>query len=138
MLVRSDWLFRIPSLRLAESQARGGGRAYLYELTWPAPSAAFPFGACHGMDLPFVFGDFTTGFGRMLGTPTPAEAVRLSAHFRSAWTDFATPGDPGRPAFDTEHRLTRVFGAPSTVSAYPEETSRGLWQHHEFPPLPLR
>lgn len=42
VLVRSDRLFRIPSLRLAESQARGGGRAYLHEPAWPAQGAAFP------------------------------------------------------------------------------------------------
>ncbi|WP_405837537.1 carboxylesterase/lipase family protein [Streptomyces sp. NBC_01518] len=138
VLVRSDWLFRMPSLRLAESQAVGGGRAHVYDLTWPAPDAAHPFGACHGLDLPLVFGDFTTGFGQLLGVPTPVEALHLAARFRTAWTAFATTGDPGWPAFDTEHRLTQVFGAPPTVAAYPEETSRQLWQDHEFPPLPLR
>ncbi|WOX07869.1 carboxylesterase family protein [Streptomyces sp. N50] len=138
MLVRSDWLFRMPSLRLAESQAVRGERAYVYDLTWPAPDAAHPFGACHGLDLPLVFGDFTTGFGRLLGVPTPAHALHLAARFRTAWTAFATTGDPGWPAFDTEHRLTQAFGAPPTVAAYPEETSRRLWQDHEFPPLPLR
>jgi para-nitrobenzyl esterase len=137
VLVRSDWLFRIPSLRLAESQARGGGRAYLYELTWPPQGAAFPFGACHGMDLPLLFGDFSSGFGQLLGARPPAEALDLSARFRTAWTAFAATGDPGWPAFDPEHRLTQVFGARPTVAAYPEENSRRLWEHHEFPPLPL-
>jgi len=32
-LVHSDWLFRMPSLRLADAQVAGGGRAYAYELT---------------------------------------------------------------------------------------------------------
>ncbi|MFI6622169.1 carboxylesterase/lipase family protein [Streptomyces sp. NPDC050528] len=138
VLVRSDWLFRMPSLRLAESQALGGGQAYLYELTWPAPSAVTPFGACHGLDLPLLFGDFTTGFGQMLGTPTPAEALELSARFRTSWTAFAATGDPGWPAFAPEHRLTQVFGAPPTVAAYPEENARRLWQDYEFRALPLR
>ncbi|MFJ4788697.1 hypothetical protein [Streptomyces sp. NPDC088794] len=64
--------------------------------------------------------------------PTP-----ISARFRTAWTAFAGTGDPGWPAFDPEHRLTQVFGARPTVAAHPEENSRRLWEHHEFPPLPL-
>ena len=136
--VKSDWLFRMPTHRLAEAHAIGRGRAYLYELTWPAPSTAFPFGAFHGADLPLVFGDFTTGFGQMLGGPEPsAEVLELSARFRAAWTSFAATGDPGWPAYDTERRLTQLFDAPSAVAAYPEETSRRLWEQHDFAPLPL-
>jgi hypothetical protein len=48
---------------------------------------------------------------------------------------FAT-GDPGWPAYDPRQRLTCVFDIPPTVTAYPEETSRRLWQDH-FPPSPL-
>ena len=36
-LVNSDWAFRMPTLHLAEAQTAGGGRAHVYELTWPAP-----------------------------------------------------------------------------------------------------
>lgn len=36
-LVNADWLFRMPSLHLAQAHAAAGGRTYLYELTWPAP-----------------------------------------------------------------------------------------------------
>ena len=35
-LLHSDWLFRMPSLRLAEAHHRHGP-TYLYELTWNAP-----------------------------------------------------------------------------------------------------
>jgi para-nitrobenzyl esterase len=37
--VRTDWIFRMPALQLAEAQAAGGGLAYLYELAWQAPGA---------------------------------------------------------------------------------------------------
>ena len=56
-LVQSDWLFRMPSLHLAEAQVAGGGRAHLYELTWPAPGMGGVLGACHGLDVPLVFGN---------------------------------------------------------------------------------
>ncbi|MFL6126364.1 carboxylesterase/lipase family protein [Actinophytocola sp.] len=136
--VRSDWLFRMPSLHLAESHVAGGGRAHLYELTWPAPGAGGRFGACHGLDIPLLFGTLDADLGPLLIGPEPsAEAQRLSAAFRTAWTAFATTGDPGWPAFDGETRLTRIFDAEPAVMPYPEETSRLLWRHHEFAPLPL-
>ena len=83
-VVRSDWLFRMPSLHLAEAQLRVGGRARLYELTWPAPGMGGMFGACHGLDVPLVFGNLTLGQPALLiGEPTP-EAEAVSEQMRSA------------------------------------------------------
>jgi para-nitrobenzyl esterase len=137
-LVKSDWLFRMPALRLAEAQVHGGGQVHLYELMWPAPSSEFPFGAFHGLDVPLLFGDFAAGFGQLLGPRVPEQALHLSMSFRAAWTSFAANGNPGWPLFDTEARLTRLFDASATVGAYPEEASRLLWRDHDFVPLPLK
>ena len=60
-LVNGDWLFRMPSLQLAEAQVAGGGRAHVYELTWPAPGLGGTLGSCHGLDIPLVFGTLTNG-----------------------------------------------------------------------------
>jgi para-nitrobenzyl esterase len=137
-LVRSDQLFRMPALRLAEAQFAGGGRAYMYELTWPTPGNGGVFGACHGMDGPLLFGTFDAHLGPMLfGAQPSAEARTLSARFRAAWTTFATTGDPGWPAYDPQRRLVQIFDAEPTVAAYPEEASRRLWQGHGFGALPL-
>lgn len=137
-LVNGDWLFRMPSLHLAEAQIDGGGRAHLYELTWSAPGVGGGLGACHGLDVPLVFGNLSSGQPAMLiGDPPPPEAEELSARIRQAWTAFAVQGDPGWPAYDAGRRLTQVFGTPSTVTAYPEEASRLLWQGHTFAALPL-
>jgi para-nitrobenzyl esterase len=137
-LVNEDWLFRMPSLHLADAQIAGGGRAYLYELTWPAPGLGGGLGACHGLDIPLVFGNLTSGQPAVLiGDPPSKEAEELSAHMRRAWTTFATNGDPGWPPYDATHRPTQLFDAPPTVATYPEEPSRLLWQHHTFPALPL-
>ena len=85
-----------------------------------------------------MFGDFTTGFGQMLAARNRRQKCwSSSARFRAAWISFAATGDPGWPAYDTERRLTQVFGVPSAVAAYPEETSRRLWEEHDFAPLPL-
>lgn len=137
-LVHSDWLFRMPSLHLAEAQARAGGRAYLFELTWPAPGMGGVLGACHGLDVPLVFGNLSSGQPAMLiGEAPSAQAEALSARMRAAWTAFALHGDPGWPSYDTERRLTQVLDARPAVTAYPEEASRLIWQDHAFAALAL-
>ena len=137
-LVNADWLFRMPSLHLADAQIAGGGRAHLFELTWSAPGLGGGLGACHGLDVPLVFGNLSSGQpATLIGDPPSPAAEELSAQIRRAWTAFAAHGDPGWPAYDAGHRLTQLFDTPSTVIAYPEETSRLLWQDHTFPALPL-
>ena len=137
-LVHSDWLFRMPSLQLAEAQTAAGRRAHVYELAWPAPGLGGVFGACHGLDVPLVFGNLDRGQPAMLigDAPSP-EALALSAQMLSAWASYATHGDPGWPAYDTEQRAVQRFDTESAVVAYPEERSRRIWQHHIFPVLPL-
>ena len=137
-LVNSDWLFRMPTLHLAEAQTAAGGRAHVYELTWPAPGMGGVLGACHGLDVPLVFGNLDRGQPAMLiGDGPHPEAEALSAQMRAAWTAFAAHGDPGWPAYDTEQRLVQLFDTRPAVTAYPEETSRLIWQDHTFRALPL-
>jgi para-nitrobenzyl esterase len=137
--VHTDWLFSMPSLHLAEAQLAGGGRAHVYELTWPAPGNGGVLGSCHGLDVPLLFGTFEADLGLLLfaGAAPAPEAEALSSRFRTAWTAFATTGDPGWPSYDTERRPVQVLDANPQVTAYPEETSRRLWQDHTFTALPL-
>jgi para-nitrobenzyl esterase len=132
--VHSDWLFRMPSLHIAEAHT---GRTHVYELTWPAPGMGGVLGACHGLDVPLVFGNLTSGQPAMLIGDDLTEAEAVSAQMRSAWTRFATDGEPGWPPYDRADRLTRVFDTEPAVVPYPEEVSRRIWQDHVFSALPL-
>ncbi|RZU52325.1 para-nitrobenzyl esterase [Krasilnikovia cinnamomea] len=137
-VVNADWLFRMPSLHLADAQIAGGGQAHVYELTWPAPGAGGDLGACHGLDVPLVFGNLSSGQPAVLiGDPPSPAAEELSAQIRTAWTAFAAHGDPGWPPYDANHRITQLLDTPPTITAYPEESSRLLWQNHTFAALPL-
>jgi para-nitrobenzyl esterase len=66
-----------------------------------------PFGAWHGSDYPFVFGNFPP--------PPVARDVAISALMRKYWINFATRGDPNGPglpvwkAFDERARAAMVF-----------------------------
>jgi len=136
-LVNADWLFRMPTLHLAQAHAAAGGRTHLYELTWTAPGMGGILGACHGLDVPLVFGNLGSGHPAMLiGDPTD-EAEALSARVRAAWIAFAADGDPGWPGYEDEQRLTQLLDTQTAVTAYPERASELLWREHTFSALPL-
>jgi len=137
-LVQTDWLFRMPTLHLADAQAAGGGKAYLYELSWQSPGKGGLLRACHGLDGPLLFGTYDAHLGPVaIGPEHTGQARELTSQIRTAWTSFATTGDPGWPAYDSRQRLTRIFDTAPAITAYPEDTSRRLWQDHTFEALPL-
>jgi para-nitrobenzyl esterase len=137
-LLHSDWLFRMPSLRLAEAHYLHGP-THLYELTWNAPGmGGETLGACHGLGLPLTFGNLTAGAATFLiGHRPPPEAAELATRVRAAWTAFAATGDPGWPTYDPHERHTWTIDTEPAVRPYPEETSRRLWADYAFAPVGL-
>ena len=127
-VVHGDWLFRMPSLHLAEAQAAAGGPVHLFELTYQGA-----LGAAHGLDIPLVFGNFDQGQTAALvaGSPAP-ELEELAARMRKVWA-----AGPDWPVYESEQRLTMVFDAVSSVQPYPEDESRLIWQGHDWLALPL-
>ena len=134
-LVHSDWLFRMPSLHLAQAHAAAGGRTFLYEFCYPA--AVGGLGACHAIDVPLVFGNFQA-LGQMLfGPEPPAAAVALGDLMRRQWAAFAASGDPGWPLYAPGRRMTRIFDDPADIASYPEQASLHLWDQHRFGAIDL-
>lgn len=123
----TDRMFRQHSLRVAEAAAEHG-QVHAYLFTWTSPVPAL--GACHGLELPFVFGtlDASADFA---GTGPAAEA--LSSTIQDAWLAFARTGRPGTdplgpwPAYDATRRATMVLGATCCVHDAPMEPIRELW-----------
>jgi para-nitrobenzyl esterase len=134
-LVHTDWLFRMPTLHLAQAHSASGGRTFLYEFRYPA--ALHNLGACHAIDVPLVFGGYQ-GIGQMLfGPEPPAAAVALGDLMREQWAAFAADGDPGWPLYSPGSRMTRIFDDPPDVAGYPRKTSLHLWDQHRFGVLDL-
>jgi para-nitrobenzyl esterase len=138
-LVFSDWLFRMPTLHLAQAHAVAGGTTFLYELCAEAPAGPpGMLGACHALDVPLVFGSSGQGVGAMLtGENPPPEFTALGDLMRSEWLRFAKTGDPGWPAYGTQHRTTRVYDLQPDILPYPEDISMRLWERHMFDALDL-
>ena len=125
VVLLSDALIRIPTLRVAEAHARAGGRTWLYDFTWQSPTA----GAAHGVDVPFTFGNGEGRYAaRLLGSPAPAGFAPLSEAMQTAWTSFATTGDPGWPRYDLDHRRTRIWDTTPSDAEDPIAASRRIWR----------
>ena len=125
----------MPTLHLAQAHAAGGGRTFLYEVSYPASQG--DLGACHAIEVPLVFGVWQ-GLGQLLfGPEPPASAVALGDLMRAQWTAFARDGDPGWPPTRWAAGLTRVFDDPPDVVPYPEQASLHLWDQHRFGVLDL-
>jgi para-nitrobenzyl esterase len=138
-LVFSDWLFRMPTLHLAQAHAASGGKTFLYELRAEAPAGPDMFGACHALDVPLVFGSAGKGIGDPLTGEQPSpEFLAVGDLMRAEWLRFAARGEPGWPVYGTERRTTRVYDLQPDVRPYPEEASMHLWERHQFDALGLR
>jgi para-nitrobenzyl esterase len=132
-LVCSDFVYRMPTLHIAQAHAAGGGTTYLYEFCFDAS----PIGAAHTTEIPMVFGTLDSPIGSALyGSVPTAEAV--SREMSAAWRAFATDGDPGWPAYDSVEHLTRVFDTKSRTTPYPEQASQQIWAGYPFDPFTLQ
>ena len=97
-LVMNDLVFHGPARRLAQAHAgTGTGRTYAYDFAWRSPAFGGRLGACHGVELPFIFATLAaaTGPNALLGDDPPQA---LADRMRDAWVAFACSGDPGWPA----------------------------------------
>ena len=126
-LVFSDWLFRIPTLHLAQAHAAGGGATFLYELVY----AGGALGACHALDVPLVFGAMNE-LGFLLGQQPQAAVTELGDLMRSEWTAFAATGDPGWQGYAPGRRMTRIYDTEPDVAPYPEVASMHIWDQQRL------
>lgn len=95
-----DLVFRWPARRFAEEHR---GRTHMYEFDWRSPMFGGELGACHGIELPFVFDTLstTTGSEGLCGEAPPQ---RLADHTHRLWANFAKDGTLPWPEFDRETR----------------------------------
>lgn len=131
--IETDLVFRVRSARAAAAHAAAGRPTWSYLFTWESPAMGGALGACHALEVPFVFGTLDApGMDRFAGTgPRVAE---LSALMMDAWVAFARSGDPSHPGVgawpchDAERRATLVVGQATSVADAPFEAERQLWE----------
>jgi para-nitrobenzyl esterase len=127
--IQTDWWCRIPALRLADAHAIVTSRTHMYEFAWRSPVANGMFGACHALEIPFVFDTLDLGPGQMIGELLgDAPPQHLADTMHSAWVSFMTRGDPGWPRYDLKRRATMRFDSECTVVDDPRAAERALWE----------
>jgi para-nitrobenzyl esterase len=120
----TDWYFRVPAIRMAEARADAQSPTYAYEFAWPTPVDRL--GACHALEIGFVFDTLGEPGSNWLAGPDAPQSLADDMHAR--WVAFAKDGDPGWPAYDTESRPVLTFdGDGATLVNDPRADERRLW-----------
>jgi para-nitrobenzyl esterase len=108
----NDLVFRWPARRYAEEHQ---GRTHLYEFEWRSTALDGELGACHGIEMPFVFKTLEKASGPdgLAGENPPAD---LADRVHKLWVGFATDGSLPWPEFDRDGRKVHLLSADKTVS----------------------
>jgi para-nitrobenzyl esterase len=125
--IQTDWYWRIPAIRLADAHAKNARTSptYMYEFAWRSPQFDGLLGACHAVEIPFVFDTLGNGTEPLLGADPPQQ---LADAMHAAWVAFATNGDCGWPKYDLNRRATMRFDTTSEVVDDPRSAERALWE----------
>lgn len=130
-----DVLIRLPAIRFAEANSQRQP-TYMYLFTYRSTSTYRNFGACHGMELPFVFG-VIDDLDVIVFTGRDTHREALTNQLRQAWVNFARNGDPSQPGlawprYDEKTRATMELGPTSRIVNDPDSAKRTLWSDLPF------
>jgi para-nitrobenzyl esterase len=126
LAAQTDLQFRIPAIRLVEAQCSQNQTAYNYLFTWK--SAVERLGACHALDVGFVFGTCNASFH---GVGTGVDS--LSAKMQDSWLAFAASGNPSCPSLGEWSaycgtRSTMLLGEDCHIEKDIFEAERLVWE----------
>jgi para-nitrobenzyl esterase len=103
--------------------------AFVYLFTWESPARRGAFGACHALEMPFVFGTLWAPTQDRFAGSGP-EAETLSRQMMDSWIAFARTGNPSHegigawPAYEAATRPTLVLDRETRVEADPFSEER--------------
>ena len=124
--VVSDWFFRVPAIRVAETRvAAGAAGTWMYRFDYPEPDDNHGYGASHAVEVPFAFDTLARNQSPALMGDAPSQAVADRVH--RVWVDFITRGDPGWAPYDTASRTTGLLTQDVLVVDDPAADERVLW-----------
>ena len=130
--INTDWMFRIPTIRLLETQRDNGAPAYHYLFIYKSPAMGGILGAVHGLDNPFLFGCLDKEF-----TGIDSELEDLALKMQDSCAAFVRTGDPscksvGQWPVYGKDRMTMLFDRDSRVEAAPYEAERAAWDNIDY------
>jgi para-nitrobenzyl esterase len=126
--INTDVMFRQTAIRIAEAQCRYAQGGYNYLFTWKSPIAVESLGACHALEIGFIFGNYNDSF-----CGSGPDADRLSRQMQDAWISFAKKGNPGCKSLGAwppygKDRATMILGRNSRLERAVYEEERRVWE----------
>jgi para-nitrobenzyl esterase len=128
--VETDRMFRIPAIRLADAHSAHNPNTRVYQFNWRSTAMSSSFGACHFLEVPFVFDQLDNDQARGIAGDPPQS---LADDVHAAWVAFVKTGDPQHsglptwPAWDSTQRPTMCFDLAASVENDPAADERALW-----------
>ncbi|MFC8511799.1 carboxylesterase/lipase family protein [Streptomyces sp. NPDC057257] len=127
--IGTDYMFAVPTARLAEAHAPHPGGTWRYEFTWRSPAFGGTLAACHALELPFVFDNIGRVDYGALGISQDDGALRgLGERVHASWIAFARDGDPGWPRFTAEAPVVQRIGTDWVATTASDGPERALWR----------
>jgi para-nitrobenzyl esterase len=117
-----DAYFRLPAFAVADARRSAAG-TWLYEFGWPSP--VLGLGACHALEIGFVFDNLNEPGGAKLTGPAAPQPLADLMH--AAWVAFARDGDPGWARYDGSRPVMVFDGDGTTLVRDLRGDERSVW-----------
>jgi len=118
--VMDDLIFRLPARAFAAAHQ---GRTHVYEFDWRSPAWGGELGACHGLEVPFVFNTLASCTGPTgIAGESPPQALADRVH--GLWAGFATSGALPWSQYDAQTRQVYLLEHGETVTEPPIAAER--------------
>ncbi len=131
--IATDWVFRVPCNRLVEAQSNHQPDTYSYLFSHRSTAFDGALGACHAVEIPFVFDNVERRGVEFFIGQIDERARSLSAATSKAWTSVAHSGSPAhdglpewRP-YRADDRAVMELGPTPRVLDDPGSAARRLW-----------
>lgn len=108
----TDLVFRWPARQFAAAHQ---GRTHVYEFGWRSPACGGELGACHALELPFVFKTLPVATGAQ-GFAGPNPPQELADRIHDLWVGFARDGALPWPEFSKHDRQVYRLETGVTVA----------------------
>ncbi|MCC5886495.1 MAG: carboxylesterase family protein [Gammaproteobacteria bacterium] len=127
----TELYYRRPLLGLAAAREQQRATTWNYLFTWPSPALRGRLGACHALEIPFVFGTLDAPGMASFAGDSP-QAWRVSEQVMDAWAAFAQDGHPNAvvPAWvpwSSRDHWAWIIDEEAGVERDPRAAERSLW-----------
>jgi para-nitrobenzyl esterase len=134
----TDMVFFHPAVELADAQLAHTDDVHAYRFDLPSTAMGGVLGACHVIEVPFVFDNLDRGGVDMFLGGVDDAARRLAARTARAWATMARHGSPGHedlpwPRYDVTDRRTTILDREPRVDVDPRRARRLLWDELRRP-----